>query len=188
MRGPWSFHRGGRKLLLLAVAKPGPTLKGRGMRIPLALIVATSAALVLPALAGADKPVKEPVPFDPVVLEGPCPFPILAEATKNKEKARIFSSGIVSITGKLFVRLTNTDNGESVELNISGPVRITPQADGTVETVLRGRSAIFLFPTDAGGPAFLLTSGRVALVSDEEGNVLSFTHTGKSTDICAILS
>jgi hypothetical protein len=35
--------------------------------------------------------------------------------------------------------------------------------------VLRGRSLIFLFETDAGGPALLLTSGRVVQVIDEEG-------------------
>jgi hypothetical protein len=152
------------------------------------VVLAAAAALVLPTAAGADKPVKEPIEFEPFVLEGVCSFPAFVEADE-KEKARIFPDGVVSITGKFKARITNLDSGRSVELNVSGPTTLTPQPDGTLVEILRGHAGIILFSTDVGGPAFLLTTGRVVIVYDEEGNVRSFEHHGgTTTDICALLS
>ena len=158
------------------------------MRIPLALIAATATALVIPAFAGGAKPEKVPLPFEPFTIEGSCDFPVAVDALQNKAKGLAFANGVFSVTGKFFVRLTNTESGETLDLNISGPVRISSLADGDTQVVLRGRSLIFLFETDAGGPALLLTSGRVVEVLDEEGNVLSFEGTGRSVDACALLS
>jgi hypothetical protein len=83
-----------------------------------------------------------PLPFEPLTIEGSCDFPVAVDALQNKAKGLAFANGVFSVTGKFFVRLTNTESGETLDLNISGPVRITSLADGNTQVVLRGRSLL----------------------------------------------
>ena len=94
-----------------------------------------------------------------------------------------FSNGRILVTGKLFVRLTNADKPtKSLSVNISGAAHIT-----TVERST-GHNLFFLFPFDVGGPAMLLTTGRVDIVRAEDGSIVEFTTRAPTKDVCAALA
>jgi hypothetical protein len=81
------------------------------------------------------------------------------------------------------VTLTNTDTGQSVAYNISGPVRITSQ-DGLETDVFLGRS--LLFSPDIG---MLVTSGRAVTTFDPDtGEFTLVSHRGHAEDVCATLA
>jgi hypothetical protein len=85
--------------------------------------------------------------------------------------------------GKLFVTVTNVDSGESIDLNISGPARISELGER-----YEGRGLFLLFPEDVGGSGLVLTTGRVDVVRAEDGFVTNFSDKGNSVDICAALA
>jgi hypothetical protein len=143
--------------------------------IALAVLIAATAAFAAP-------PTREPLVLEDFVAENVCPFPVLIEATANKEFVTFFDDGRILVTGKLFVRLTNVETGTSLELNISGPVTITETE------VIRGRGLLILFPEDAGGPGLVLTSGRVVLVRGEDGFIANATTQGQTVDVCEALA
>jgi hypothetical protein len=146
-----------------------------GAGIALVILIAATAALAAP-------PTREPLVLEDFVAENVCSFPVLVEATANKEFVTFFDDGRILVTGKLFVRLTNVETGKSLELNISGPVTITETE------VIRGRGLLILFPEDAGGPGLLLTSGRVVLIRGEDGFLANATFKGRTVDVCAALA
>lgn len=158
------------------------------MRLLMTVLVLAT-ALVAAAPAGADPPVIEPLDNEPFVIEDSCPFPVLVEPLHDGEKVAIFSSGVALVTGRLVVRVTNLDDdSRSLELEISGPAKLTTAEDGTTTIRTKGRNLIYLWPTDAGGPAIFLNSGSVTLVNDADFNTLSVTTTGTRTDLCAALA
>ena len=65
------------------------------------------------------------------------------EVLQNNLTEKTFIRGdetIVRTTGALKIRLINTDSGESIVRNISGPVELTYHADGSVTQVANGPS------------------------------------------------
>jgi hypothetical protein len=148
--------------------------------------VAALAAVLVTLLAGgaasAGQPIREPLLFEDFTLENVCPFPVLVEATAQKEFITFFADGRVQVTGKFFVRLTNTSTGQSLDLNISGPAILAP-----VERYF-GRSIILLFPTDASGPGLVLTTGRTDIIRAEDGSIVQFDPRGRTVDVCAALA
>jgi hypothetical protein len=154
-----------------------------GKRTAAALGVVLMAVLMVSA-ATAGKPSREPILIEDEVLTGICPFPVLVEFTANKEYVTFFDDGRILVTGKLFVRLTNVDEPNNVlDLNISGPARITPLSERPT-----GRGLFILFPEDAGGPGLVLTTGRVDILRAEDGFIADFTVKGTSVDVCAALA
>jgi hypothetical protein len=143
--------------------------------IALVVLTAATAALAAP-------PTREPILVEDFVVENVCSFPVLIEATANKEFVTFFDDGRILVTGKLFARLTNVETGKSLELNISGPLTITETE------VLRGRGLLIFFPEDADGPGLLLTSGRVVLIRGEDGFIANATYKGRTVDVCAALA
>jgi hypothetical protein len=70
-----------------------------------------------------------------------CPFPVLIETVAIKEYSKTHNNGVETITGRLVVRITNTETDESKVYNVSGPVHIT--RNGPIETdVLLGRTLL----------------------------------------------
>jgi hypothetical protein len=133
--------------------------------------LAVAAALLVPGVAVADKPIREGLPAEDFTIQGSCAFDVDLQVLVNKEFITTFSDGRQLITGRLVVRLTNVETGKSIDLNISGPVFITPHEDGSVTFELNGRSLVFL-------PGLLeLTSGPAVLEIDPAGNVVSYTKT-----------
>jgi hypothetical protein len=143
--------------------------------VALAVLIAATAALAAP-------PTREPLELEDFVAENVCSFPVLIEATANKEFVTFFDDGRTLVTGKLFVRLTSVETGTSLEVNVSGPVTVTETE------VIRGRGLLILFPEDAGGPGLLLTTGRVVLVRGDDGFIANATSRGRTVDVCAALA
>jgi hypothetical protein len=158
--------------------------KSRALRV-LGLAVLTVALLAGNASADPN-PNSGRVPVTPPpddVFTGVCPFPVLIETLAIKEYSKTHKNGVEIITGRLVVRVTNTETGESRVYNISGPGQIT--RDGAIETdVFLGRALLF-------DPSFgmLVTSGRVvATFNSETGEFRIVSRRGHVEDVCATLA
>ena len=145
------------------------------------------AAAFLAVFAGSAahgaQPIREPLVIEDEDFNNLCQFPVRIEITANKEYVKFFSDGRLLVNGKLFVRITNLDTGESIDLNISGPSYITPTSERSM-----GRGIFLLFPEDAGGPGIVLNTGRVDTIRGEDGFITNYTVRGTSVDVCAALS
>lgn len=152
-------------------------------RWALALLAATCVGVLAVGAATAAPPDREPLLLEDFQLTEACPFPVDIEILADKEFVTFFSNGRILVTGKLFVRLTNADKPtKSISVNISGAAHIT-----TVERST-GHNLFFLFPFDVGGPAMLLTTGRVDIVRAEDGSIVEFTTRAPTKDVCAALA
>jgi hypothetical protein len=125
-----------------------------------------------------------PVEIPPdMTVTGVCPFDVDIHVDINQEFSKEHRNGVTIITGRLVVTITNTETGESVSYNISGPVHITSQ-DGLETQVFLGRS--LLFTPDIG---MLVTSGRaVTTFNPETGEFTLVSHQGHAEDVCATLA
>jgi hypothetical protein len=148
----------------------------------LASIAAAFLTLLAVGAATAAQPQREPLLFEDFTIEGVCGFPVLFEATANKEYITFFEDGRVQVNGKFKVVLTNTLTGTSLGLNASGPALLAP-----VERY-RGRSIVLLFSFDAGGPGMVLTTGRVDILRAEDGSIVGMETHGSTVDVCAALA
>lgn len=152
-------------------------------RLLTVLVAVAVGALGTATAASADRPIREPLVLDDFVLEGSCAFPVLLEVIANKAHVTVFPDGRLHFNGKLFVRATNLENDESLELNISGPGFITPTSERGA-----GRGLLLLRPGEALGPGLILVTGRVDIVRAEDGLISGLNIRGSSTDICALLA
>lgn len=130
--------------------------KGECMR-RLIMLALGLAIVSVPSTASAGKPVKEFFPSDPVTVEDVCNFPVLLDPIINQEYGKSFfdEEGTLErqiVTGRYVVEVTNLDSGESMTVNVSGPVFFT-FTDDTLTVRLTGRSLLFFLPGD-------LTSGE----------------------------
>ena len=151
----------------------------------LSLAVVTVALLAGSASADPDPntgrvPVTQPP--DDVITEV-CPFPIFIETLAAKEFSKTHENGVEIITGRLVVRITNTETGESQVYNISGPVHIT--RDGPIETDIFGGRSLLLDPSFG----VLVTSGRVVgTFNTDTGEFRIVSRRGHVEDVCATLA
>jgi len=156
--------------------------------------LAMLALLLLPmSVAAAGKPVREPLEFPPEGIFLPagtaCEFDLLAEFPVSRQYATTFFDAEGNPTrtqfnGALFVRLTNLEDDVSMVFNISGPSRLTYNADGTQTYVFLGRGiAVF-------EGIFHMVIGRTVFLLDETGlNVIEEGATsGRTVDICSMLA
>lgn len=160
----------------------------------LAMLAAVLAVFLSAPAAIADKPFRFP-------LEGPsgqlpadvCGFPVDFVTLTGKEHGTVFSNGVFAANGALKIRITNATNpSKTLDLNISGPGRITPQADGTALLKGEGPAIFFFFPGQLapGAPgALLFVHGLVTETLDATGSPVpgSFSVRGHVTDLCAAL-
>ena len=104
-----------------------------------------------------------------------------------------FDNGRFHATGRHIDRFTNVDSGTSTTIDQQGSFDSVPTADGG--SILRGSgiNSFVFFPGDAGpgdtqtGRTYLFT-GHFVATSDPSGTITSFTSTGKSQDVCAMLT
>ena len=152
-------------------------------RLSFVIGLAVAAALLVPSVAVADKPIREGLPAEDFTIQGSCAFDVDLQVLVDKEFITTFSDGRQLITGRLVVRLTNVDAGKSIDLNISGPGFLTPHEDGSLTLKQNGRSLLFL-------PGLLeLTIGPVVIEIDPNGNAVSVTRTSAATvDLCPVLA
>jgi hypothetical protein len=131
----------------------------------------------------------EPVEFLPGDV---CEFGVLAEPIRSRGHQITFPEDAdgtvqVRITGMWFVRVTNTETGESVVRNMTGPVDYWFYADGTGASLNRGHSLGFLFSFEEGGPALWYQSGPVLWAVDADGLFSVVQQRGVSEDLCQTL-
>jgi hypothetical protein len=136
------------------------------------LFAAATLALVAAAPSAADKPIRERAPFgDSFTYDAgdPCAFPLSVSAVEDKEYATVFfdKEGTflrVHGAGRLVLQFTNALTGKSIVVNVSGPVRITVNPDGSNTVALSGVSFLHLnhiadAPAGIPVPSALITRG-----------------------------
>jgi len=149
--------------------------------------------LALPALA--QKPTIQLIPFTSafVPAAAACGFDVLVTpqaGRPNKERLIQFNNTAI-IAGPLFVTLKNLSTGKTIDVNISGPSRLS--FSGTTTTVVStGPSIQPFFPanvlTAAGLPPLPLIHGQIVFTVDDQGNVTSIQSvTGTVQDVCQLL-
>jgi hypothetical protein len=153
------------------------------------------AALGVAAGATADPPQKVPVPpTGDFTLGGVCPFDIGVHTLAQNNHTRLYANGVFAGEGLLKLELTNLRSGTTLDVNVSGPGRFIPNADGTTTVRVEGRNLVFFFPDQLspGAPgALFLTNGLTTELADSATGVPvpgSFTTTGSLTDMCAALA
>lgn len=147
------------------------------------LFVATVVGLALFASPTfAAKPTREPLPISDEEFAGVCSFTVARHVLVNRSILTTYSNGDQRITGTFKQRLTNLTTGKFIDVNSSGPILLDFHADGSVTETDWGRQ----FERPPG--RLLLTTGPVVWEFDSDGNFVSFTQRGGTTeDVCAIL-
>jgi hypothetical protein len=149
-------------------------------------------ALALPAAAVAQPPTILITPFTGAFVPAAdaCGFDVLVNpqaGRPNKERTIIFNNARVAIAGPLFVTLKNMNSGKTIDLNISGPSRIS--ASGTTYTSIG--PSIWPLPSDvlaaAGLPPLPLIHGQFVFTFDDQGNITVQSVTGTVQDVCQLL-
>ena len=83
--------------------------------------------------------------------------------------------------------LDNETTGATITFRGAGAFNAEENPDGSVTLTGAGRTIVFLFDTDPGGPATTLYTGRVVSVVSADGTFSVISHTGETVDICALL-
>ncbi|HEY6961082.1 MAG TPA: hypothetical protein VI408_04250 [Gaiellaceae bacterium] len=157
-----------------------------------AMIAATGIAAMAFAVTGqATPPTHEPAPSGPVDFPAGvvCSFPVHGDVVVNNQKITTFSDGSQLVTGAFVSQLTNVWTGKTITINAPGPLRFAFSGD-TLTVTGRGQNVYFFFPGDLGPNApgaLLLMDGLVTEVFDSTG-LVSFSHSGSVTDLCAVLA
>src|SRR2546425_1896789 len=148
-------------------------------------------ALALPAVA--QKPTIQLTPFTSffVPAAAACGFDVLftpQAGRPNRERLIQFANTAI-IAGPLFVTITNLSTEKTINLNISGPTRIS--FSGTTTAELLG-PFINALPADvataAGLPPLSLTYGRGGVTGDQQFKISSIQNvTGTQQNMCEVL-
>jgi len=159
------------------------------------IVVATVLSTVLlPSIASAGKPLKEFFPADPITVEDVCDFPVLLDPIINKEYVKSFfdDEGNLErqiVTGRFVNEVTNLDTGQSITVNVSGPVFFT-FAEDTLTVRLTGRSLLFFLPGEltSGQDYLRVTNGPNIFVVDlSTGAITPRRESRNYVDLCEAL-
>ena len=83
--------------------------------------------------------------------------------------------------------LDNETTGATITFLGAGAFNAEENPDGSVTLTATGRTIVFLFDTDPGGPATTLYTGGVVSVVSADGTFSVISHTGGTVDVCALL-
>ena len=83
--------------------------------------------------------------------------------------------------------LDNESTDASFLFRGSGAFNLEEGDDGSITFTSTGRTVVFLFDTDEGGPATILYTGGVVSRMDADGNFEVLSHSGGAVDLCAVL-
>ena len=138
-----------------------------------------------PRISAIGKPTRSPVPFETIEFPAGefCGFAVLLEFPVAQVIAKTFppkpNGDIVELqTGRVVARFTNLSTGTSITYNISGPVRFTFHADGSVTLELPGPQGVFNS----------INWGRVVVEFSPDGVGTIIKQTGHAEDVCAALA
>ena len=90
--------------------------------------------------------------------------------------------------GRNVVRVTNDATGASLDVNASGPGKITFDPDGTLRITGGGPWLGAFLPGDSPSSALLLTTGRLVVTIDPTGEVTLVSISGATRDLCTELA
>lgn len=159
------------------------------------LAVLAALATATAATALADKPDKNPSPGNPGVTFPAgfvCPFELTASDVVNdstttthydKQGGERWEHG----SGRIVSRFAG--NGKSIDLNLSGPGKITFGDDGLLHVEGTGPWALLFFPGDSPSSTALYLKGHFHFTVDPGTGALTLvSHTGSVQSICDMLS
>ena len=141
----------------MTLAAPGGILKSHGNSIGRRFLVGMSITAlsllgVTSTVSAAPPTTTHPGPNAGDIIplgDYPCGFDLVLEVLASNLTERTFTRDgvrIVRTTGTLKVRLVNGETDEFIVRNISGPVELTYNADGTADQVANGPSFTILEP------------------------------------------
>ena len=81
----------------------------------------------------------------------------------------------------------NETTGAKITFRGAGAFMIEENPDGSLTFTSTGRTIVFLFDTDPGGPATTLYTGGVVTMVSADGTFSVVSHTGRTIDVCALL-
>ena len=163
------------------------------MKRILSIFVAAIVVAMMAPAAGAEPPTRMPIPVPgDSVRADLCAFPVQFHYPQWDRKATTHEKADGSImtieTGVAKVRLTNLDDGESLDLNISGIGKLRALTDGSFVFAGSGGWLFSDVPPQLGLPPFFFTSGHFEVRADTQGNLVSFERVGHLVDLCAELA
>jgi hypothetical protein len=162
------------------------------MKHALACVLGLAAIALAAPIALADPPIKVPIVQTGFVLPASvCGFAVSVDFPNQHQHGRIYANGVFAAEGQLTTVLSA--HGKTLEANISGPGRLTANADGSLSLRAEGRNLVYLNAGDLGPGrpgALMLTSGLVVETLSPTGQLVpgSFATTGAVTDVCALLA
>jgi hypothetical protein len=158
----------------------------------LALMAVVALALIAAQPALGAGPTREPLSSEALAFPARlvCDFPVLIEAVRSNATIKTFANGRLIISGSFWSRVTNTrpGGGPSISFNNSGPLTLAPNADGSLDFMIRGQSLLYFFAEDLGGRRLLRMTGLVRETLSSDNVVTEFSHTGGTTEnLCETL-
>jgi len=81
----------------------------------------------------------------------------------------------------------NETTGATITFLGAGAFKAEENPDGSLTFTSTGRTVVFLFDTDPGGPATTLYTGGVVSTVSADGTFSVISHTGGTIDVCALL-
>jgi hypothetical protein len=157
--------------------------------------VVAAAALLVAATMPVSAQAVTPGPFILPAGEA-CPdFGLRVDFSGDRKEAKVRTDRNGNVrtisAGKGYDLLfTNLETDETVSLKGNGSVlKATVYPDGTSTVASTGHNVLILFPTDIpAGPSTVLYVGRITYTVDGSGVFRVQSTSGRSTDICALLS
>jgi hypothetical protein len=164
--------------------------------------MAGSVCLALTAGAAASPPVhEEPVPIPPTTYPAGfvCSFPLTVTPLVERQSTTVFfdregNVDRIQFAGALVLRFTNeSPGGGSVDLNVSGPGKLTFAPNGNLVADAHGTGSFLLFPGDIGpngtvGPGALFVAGHSKFHLTPTGQLVIDSIVGRTRDICAMVA
>jgi hypothetical protein len=164
-------------------------------RLSLILSSTIVLALLAASVASAEAPTRIPWPTENSTLPASiCGFAVDVRVISQNETLTIFSDSSVILTGTLKLTLSNTVTGKTITRNVSGPVFVRPNADGSGTETLTGHSFLAFAQGELGpgsAPMLAYTTGPVILQFDKfvGGHIVGYSHTsGTTEDLCRTLA
>lgn len=147
-------------------------------------VVAQKPTIVLLPFTGGIAPTQDVCGFDIAVTP--------QDGKPNGERLILFGHTAI-IAGPIFNSLTNLSTGKSLDVNVSGPGRLT-FSETTTTVVAAGPGVFWSHPLSAelaaaaGLPRVFLLDGRIVFTVDEQRNTISIQSvTGTVQDVCQLL-
>ena len=81
----------------------------------------------------------------------------------------------------------NETTGATITFRGAGAFIAEENPDGSLTFTSTGRTIVFLFDTDPGGPATTIYTGGIVTMVSADGTFSVVSHTGGTIDVCALL-